>query len=113
MLAQLIFMPVDSGSGPQDPLAYLSMIILINIIGFSIFTIRAIIWFIKHPVFNYGYKTVYKDDKIPFWRYCMWMGDDGFTDLYTMVWWGLNALALLVYGSWFIYHMMGGTHPFS
>ena len=113
MLAQLILLPMDSGSGPSDPLAYLALLILVNLIGFSIFAVRAIIWFIKRPKFNYGYKTVYKYDRIPFWRYCMWIGDDGFVDLYTMVWWGFNGLALFTYGSWFVYHLMGGVLPFS
>lgn len=106
-------MPIimDSGSGPSDPLAYLAILIFINLVCFSIFLIRGIIWFIKKPKYNYGYSTIKEGPS--FWEYTIWSDCDSFIpDFSTMFWLGINGLAFLVYGSWYLYHLMGGTLPF-
>lgn len=60
MINQIIIPIIDGGSGPGDPLAYLAMWIFLNGICFSIFLIRAIMWFIKRPDFSLGYITIYE-----------------------------------------------------
>ena len=101
---------MDSGSGPSDPLFYLAILILINLICFSIFIVRSLIWFIKKPKYNLGYPTVREGSS--FWQFTIWNGDNFVPDFITYIWCFINGFALLVWGSWFVYHIMGGTLPF-
>ncbi len=113
MLGQM-FMPimVDSGSGPSDPMAYLAMLIVLNLVCLGIFTVRSIIWFVKRPKYNFGYPTIKEGPS--FWEYTLWSGNDDFIpDFSTLAWGGINALAFIIYGSWLLYHLMGGALPFS
>lgn len=113
MLGQMIIPIItDSGSGPSDPLMYAALLIFVNIVCFTIFAIRGIIWFIKRPNYNFGYPTVKKGPS--FWEYTIWSGcDDFIPDFVTMFWGGFNGLAIVIYGSWLIYHLLGGTIPFA
>lgn len=114
-LAQMII-PIYSGdSGPSDPIAYLALWIFSNLIWFSIFTVRFFIWlFWKRKVnqeSKYGYPIKENYKYISFWRYCIWDDSTDFISLTTMVWLSINAFAVFAVGSWWIYHLLGGTMP--
>lgn len=105
-------MIINSNGGGGDGLMYLAILIFLNLIWFGIVLVRTFLWLIwKRKVNrNFGYPLIHKFWR--FWDYCIWdRADESWINFATIIWLTANGITILIVGSWWIYHLLGGSMP--